>query len=96
MERKEWVIASIRIYQSDSLNSLLLLKDKNILVSAGNNGTKLWNIYDLCDINLIKEFKDTYWRWNEGLCRLKEDIIAVEGKDFCSLKLISISQKEKL
>ena len=75
--------------------SLLLLEDKNILISSGYDGTKLWNYNEINNINLIKEFKETYCRWNQGLCRLNDDIIIVSGKiGTDSLKLISIFKKE--
>ena len=79
---------------SDRINSLLLLEDKNILISSGADGTKLWNYNEINNINLIKEFKETYCGWNQGLCRLNHDIIIVHDKKTNSLKLISISKKE--
>ena len=75
-------------------NSLLLLEDKNILISSGVDGTKLWNYNEINNINLIKEFKETCCGWNQGLCRLNDDIIIVQGYRTNSLKLISISKKE--
>ena len=74
--------------------SLLLLEDKNILISSGLDGTKLWNYNEINNINLIKEFKETSCEWNQGLCRLNDDIIIVNGKETNSLKLISIFKKE--
>ena len=79
---------------SNWINSLLLLEDKNILISSGNDGTKLWNYNEINNINLIKEFKETFCGWNQGLCRLNHDIIIVNGNTTTSLKLISISKKE--
>ena len=79
---------------SNWIFSLLLLEDKNILISSGWDGTKLWNYNEINNINLIKEFKETYCEWNQGLCRLNDDIIIVRGKGTTSLKLISISKKE--
>ena len=79
---------------SDHIHSLLLLEDKNILISSGRDGTKLWNYNEINNINLIKEFKETFCGWNQGLCRLNHDIIIVKGKGTTSLKLISISKKE--
>ena len=79
---------------SDWINSLLLLEDKNILISSGVDGTKLWNYNEINNINLIKEFKETWCGWNQALCRLNDDIIIVSGKGTYSLKLISISKKE--
>ena len=79
---------------SAHINSLLLLEDKNILISSGEDGTKLWNYNEINNINLIKEFKETFCEWNQGLCRLNHDIIIVSDKETNSLKLISISKKE--
>jgi WD40 repeat protein len=79
---------------SDYIYSLLLLEDKNILISSGRDGTKLWNYNEINNINLIKEFKETFCGWNQGLCRLNHDIIVVGGNTKYSLKLISISKKE--
>ena len=77
------------------IESLLLLEDKNILISSGLDGTKFWNYNEINNINLIKEFKETYCGWNQALCRLNDDIIIVRGqKETTSLKLISISKKE--
>ena len=79
---------------SDYICSLLLLEDKNILISSGGDGTKLWNYNEMNNINLIKEFKETYCESNQGLCRLNDDIIIVSGKYGTLLKLISIFKKE--
>ena len=64
-----------------------------MLISSGWDGTKLWNYNEINNINLIKEFKETFCGWNQGLCRLNEDTIIVSDK-FSSLKLISISKNE--
>ena len=79
---------------SDWISSLLLLEDKNILISSGRDGTKLWNYNEINNISLIKEFKETFCESNQGLCRLNDDIIIVRGKYGTSLKLISILKKE--
>ncbi len=33
----------ITLYHSDRVFSILLLEDKNILITTGNEGTKFWN-----------------------------------------------------
>ncbi len=63
---------------SDDIYSLLLLEDKNILISSGWDGTKLLNYNEINNINLIKEFKETFCGWNQALCRLNDDIIIVK------------------
>ena len=73
---------------------MLLLEDKNILISSGKDGTKLWNYNEINNINLTKEFIETFSGWNEGLCRVNDDIIIVDDKETISLKLISISKKK--
>ena len=72
---------------SDKITSLLLLEDKNILISSGLDGTKLWNYNEINNINLIKEFKETYCGWNQGLCRLNHDIIIVKGQKENTIKI---------
>ncbi len=52
---------NIKIFKhSDRISSLLLLEDKNILISSGYDGTKLWNYNEINNIKLIKEFKETF------------------------------------
>ena len=87
---------NIKILKHSSwIYSLLLLEDKNILISCGWDGTKLWNYIEINNINLIKEFTETSCQWNQGLCRLNHDIIIVNGKEGNNLLiLISISKKE--
>ena len=79
---------------SNYIWSILFLEDKNILISSGVDGTKLWNYNEINNINLIKEFKETFCGWNQALCRLNDNIIIVEDKETNSLKLISISKNE--
>ena len=76
---------------SHIVNSILLLEDKNILISSGNDGTKFWNLNEINNINCIKYFEDTYSGWHSSLCRLDEDRIIVQGDFQNSLKVISIS-----
>ncbi len=79
---------------SDYVCSLLLLEDKNILISSGCDGTKFWDLNDYNNINCIKYFKETWCGWHGGLCKLDEDRIIVKTKGNNSLKVISISKKE--
>ncbi len=72
------------------INSILLLEDKNILISSGLDGTKFWNLNEINNINCIKHFEDTFSGWHGSLCRLDEDRIIVQGKVTTSLKVISI------
>ena len=81
---------------SNYVCSLLLLEDKNILISSGGDGTKFWDLNDYNNINCIKYFKETFCGWHGGLCKLDEDriIVHTNEKDNNSLKVISISKKE--
>ena len=75
---------------SKEVFSILLLKDKNILVSSGNDRTSFWN---LNKNELIINFNDTLCNSGNALCRINEDKIIVQGKNH-SLKVISITQKK--
>ena len=81
---------------SNKIVSLLLLEDKNILISSGGDWTKFWsfNENEINNINLIHHFEETFCGWNEGICRLSEYIVIVNDKETTILKLISISKKE--
>jgi len=76
-------------------DSILLLEDKNILISSGPDGTKFWNLNkDETNYNNIKCYqyiKEVKCYWNKGLCRLDEDRIIIGGDK--SLKIISILNK---
>ncbi len=81
----------LTISNSSYILSLLLIENKKILVSAGYDGTKFW---DLNVFKLINHFEDTHCgNWN-ALCRIDEDNIIVNGNDQISLKIISISQNK--
>ena len=86
----------------DENNFIICSYDKSIKLWNKNNNKfkinkiyfKLWNYNEINNINLIKEFKETYCGGNQALCRLNYNIIIVRGKGTTSLKLISISKKE--
>ena len=73
--------------------SILLLEDKNIIISGGFDGIKFWNLYNL---ELIKTFNDIFCgSWN-GICRIDNDKIitqSIDGDNEISLKIISILNK---
>ena len=75
---------------SKHVNSILLLEDKNILISSGEDGTKFWDLNEINNINCIKYFEDTFSGWHGGICRLDEDRIIVKNMKIHSLKVISI------
>ena len=69
--------------------SILILKDKNILISSGNDGTKLWNINNFEIIKYFNEVKCNCWN---GMNRMDEDRIIFGGNK--SLKIISLIEKK--
>ena len=78
------------------IDSILFLEDKNILISSGIDGTKLWDLNNYDNISCIQTFEDTYCGWYGALCRLDEDKIVVKGKGTNCLKIISISEKKTI
>ena len=73
------------------VNSILLLEDKNFLISSGVDGTKIW---DLNNYYCIMYFEETFCGWNKGLCRLDEDKIIIGGNENGIMKIISIKEKK--
>ena len=70
--------------------SLLILQDKNMLISSGEFGTK---IYSLDNYDCIYEFNDVKcWNWN-SLCRINKNIIFVGGTHGI-IKIISLEDKK--
>ena len=66
----------ITLNHSESVNSILLLEDKNILISTGKEGTKFWNI---TNYNLIIHFEKPKCIYENGLKRIDDDKIIVGG-----------------
>ncbi len=95
---KIWEQDNNNIYQniiilthSHKIFSILLIEDKNILISGGGDGIKFWNINNY---ELLIHFKETHsGSWND-LCRIDDDKIIINGNDYKSLKVISISEKK--
>ena len=77
--------------------SILLLEDKNILISSGLDKTMLWELHlnelNYCSIYFIKTITDTCCQWNGGICRVGKDKIIYQDKSK-SLKVISIIKGE--
>ena len=69
--------------------SILLLKNKNILISSGLDGTKLWNLNNFELIYYLSEVK--CYSWN-GLSEIDNDRIIIGSSD--SLKIISLLEKK--
>ena len=77
----------------DEINSILLIEDKNILISGGLQGTKIWNLIDFSTIANLEETYCGYWN---VLCRIDKDKFIVNNKTDNSLKIISIKEKKKI
>ncbi len=72
------------------ISSILLLNDKNILISSAKDGTKFWNLTNYKCINHIQE---TYCENNNSLKRLDEERIIIGGNIDGIMKVISIKEK---
>ena len=72
------------------ISSILLLNDKNLLISSGKDGTKFWNLINYKCINHIQE---TYCENNNSLKRLDEDRIIIGGNEDGIMKIISLKEK---
>ena len=74
-----------------SILSILLLEDKNILISSGDNGTKFWN---LNNYEFIIYIKDAICKLNKALKRIDKYRIIVGGNDDGIIKIISINERK--
>ena len=73
------------------IHSILLLEDKNILISSGYNGTKFWN---LNNYEFIIYIKDAICKLNKSLKRIDKNRIIVGGNDDGIIKIISINERK--
>ena len=71
------------------VNTILLLEDKNILISAGWDGTYFWNYNTYENINKIN---DAICLRCDALRRMDNNKIIVGGKGDCKIKIISINE----
>ena len=91
-EKRNNTYLNIKIlYHSSFIQSILLLEDKNILISSGADGTKFWDINN--NYKQIMYFADIYTGWNNALERIDDDRIIVHDSTI-NLKIISISKKQ--
>ncbi len=74
-----------------SILSILLLEDKNFLISSGDNGTKFWN---LNNYEFIIYIKDAICKLNKALKRIDKYRIIVGGNDDGIIKIISINERK--
>ena len=74
-----------------SVCCILLIKEKNIFISSGLNGTRFYN---LNNFELIFEIKETWCgAWN-ALCKIDNDKIIVQEEQNLLLNIISITEKK--
>ena len=76
---------------NDSVESILLLENINLLVSSGLDGTKLWNFNNF---NCIKYFPDVKCLKNNTLDIIDNEKIIVGGTYDHLMKVISLSEKK--
>ena len=92
-ENKDNYINILTLNHLDLIYSILLIKDKNILISSGIDGTKFW-----CLKKYICLFhnEETVCKYQNALCRLNKDNIIVQGNEKKGnfLKIISVEKKE--
>ena len=75
---------------SNVVYSILLLEDKNILISSGINETKIWNFNNF---ELIICLNNT-WCARNALKRINDDNIIIGGDEDGKMKIISLSEKK--
>ena len=75
-----------------SIYSILLLKERKILISSGKEGTRFWDIITYKNILYIENAKCFLWN---GLDNIDDDKIIIGG-EFSNfiIKIISISEKK--
>ena len=76
---------------NDWISSILLLEDKNILISSGRDGTIFW---DLNYYENIIHIKKAICRYKNALKRIDEDRIIVGGDDDEIMIIISIKERK--
>ena len=82
----------IKIFtHNDFVTSILLLEDKNILISSGNDGTKFWDLNNYEEIDYLNEVNCF---GVNALKRIDNDRIIVGGNDEEIIKIISINERK--
>ena len=77
------------LMHSNFIYSILLIQDKNLLISSDSNGTKLWNINNF---ELIKYFEEAKCDELNGLDRIDKERIIIIGNE--TLIIISLLEKK--
>ena len=75
----------------NEINSILLLDDKNMLISSGFDGTKFWNLNNYENIIYIKQ---VICLCNNALKRIDKERIIIGGNDDGIIKIISINERK--
>ncbi len=84
----------LKLTHSDEVYSILLLKDKNNLISGAKDGIKFWNLYNFELIIYLNNI--SYYSW-DAFCRINDDkIIVCESKndDSSVVYIVSIFEKK--
>ena len=94
---KIWKLAE-KEYQSinyidtdDKIFSILMLYDKQILISCGKKGTIFWNLINL---EKIMNFEELIPKKNNVLYRLSDDKVIIPSEKSLGFKIISISERK--
>ena len=83
---------SVKILKHNNwISSILLLEDKNLLISSGRDGTKFW---DLNYYEIIIYIKEVICRYKNALKRIDEYRIIVGGDDDEIMKIVSIKERK--
>jgi len=80
-----------KLINNNSINSILLLEDKNILISSGKDGTKFW---DLKNYKMITHIKEAICCHNDAINRIDKDRIIIGGDIDGIIKIISINKNK--
>ena len=92
-EEKNYKYQIINILKhSNSIISILLLEDKNILVSVGKDEIKFWNIEKIKNIKLINSFKNVDCNCWNGLERINDNQIIIGGDE--SIRIIMFTEEK--
>ncbi len=77
----------------NTISTLSLIKEKNLFIAFGYEGTK---IYDMNNFQLIFHIKDAKCYNTNGFCRIDEDRIIVGCDDENNIKIISLLLKKTI
>ena len=89
-QEKNNIYQSIKILKHNNpINSILLLEDKNILISLGKDGTKFWN---LNNYEMIIHIKEAICCHRDACKRIDKERIIIGGDIDGIIKIISINE----